>query len=134
MAGQVIVVDTSALFAIYAGEAEAPAMLDAIEASERAIVGAPTAFEFRLVAYRRYGTVGLTRVDRMLSGTAFEIVAWTPDLIAHATDALHRFGGRPARLNYGDCMAYALAKSLNAPLLFKGGEFAATDIRPALPQ
>jgi ribonuclease VapC len=42
-----------------------------------------------------------------------------------------RFGGGPARLNYGDCMAYALAKARDLPLLFKGDDFAATDIRSA---
>lgn len=46
--------------------------------------------------------------------------------------ALLRFDGRPARLNYGDCMAYALAKAHGVPLLYKGGAFASTDIRPAL--
>lgn len=52
--------------------------------------------------------------------------------MAIATDALRGFGGRPARLNFGDCMTYALAKSLDAPLLYKGNDFAATDIRSAL--
>ena len=50
----------------------------------------------------------------------------------NATDALRRFGGRPARLNFGDCMAYALAKSLGVPLLYKGNDFAQTDIASAM--
>ena len=63
-----------------------------------------------------------------------EIVAHSAELAAIAREAFLRFGkGRhPARLNCGDCASYALAKSLNIPLLFKGGDFAKTDIVPAL--
>ena len=63
-----------------------------------------------------------------------ETVAYTQELAAIAREAFLRFGkGRhPARLNCGDCASYALAKSLNIPLLFKGGDFAKTDIVPAL--
>jgi ribonuclease VapC len=54
-----------------------------------------------------------------------------------AREAYRDFGkgsGHPAKLNFGDCFAYALAKKLNEPLLFKGDEFAHTDVRPALPR
>ena len=63
-----------------------------------------------------------------------EIVAHDRELAHIAREAFLRFGkGRhPARLNCGDCASYALAKSLNIPLLFKGGDFAKTDIVPAL--
>ena len=129
-----IVVDTSALYAIIAREPDADVFADAIFAADRAIVGAPTAFELRLVFHRRSETACISAADTLLNTSPLEVVPWTPNLVRHATDALHRFGGRPARLNYGDCMAYALAKSLDAPLLFKGGDFAATDVRAALPQ
>jgi len=52
-----------------------------------------------------------------------------------AADAFERYGrgsGHPARLNFGDCLVYAAAKALDAPLLFKGGDFRATDITAAL--
>lgn len=57
---------------------------------------------------------------------------WTEEHVVLATDALVRFSGRPARLNYGDCMAYAVAKALDAPLLFKGDDLSHTDVRRAL--
>jgi ribonuclease VapC len=65
-------------------------------------------------------------------GVVIEVVTFTEALIA--ADAYRRFGKghHRARLNYGDCFAYALAKSLDLPLLFKGDDFRHTDVRPAL--
>lgn len=76
------------------------------------------------------------RVDRFLSRVNAIIEPVTADQIIIAREAFHRFGkgsGHPARLNFGDCFAYALARFYNEPLLFVGGDFAATDIEPALP-
>ncbi len=68
--------------------------------------------------------------DRFFRLTDTEIVGVTPELAEIAVEAFRRFGrGRhPARLNIGDCFAYALAKATGEPLLFKGGDFALTDI------
>jgi ribonuclease VapC len=63
-----------------------------------------------------------------------QIIPFTFEQARLALDAFKRFGkgrGAKASLNYGDCFAYALAKELDAPLLFKGKDFAATDLRPA---
>jgi ribonuclease VapC len=63
------------------------------------------------------------------------IVPYTEELVRPARDAFLRFGkgrGHPALLNYADCASYAPAKSRDIPLLFKGGDFARTDIVPAL--
>ena len=70
----------------------------------------------------------------MLRDLELEIVAHDKELARIASNAFLRFGkGRhPARLNCGDCASYALAKSRNIPLLFKGTDFARTDIVPAL--
>jgi ribonuclease VapC len=70
----------------------------------------------------------------MIRDLELEVVANDAGLARIASDAFFRFGkGRhPARLNCGDCASYALAKSRNIPLLFKGGDFAKTDIVPAL--
>lgn len=76
----------------------------------------------------------MARLDRMLAALAVEIVPVTVEQARLAFDAFKRFGkgrGAKASLNYGDCFAYGLAKELDAPLLFKGGDFAQTDIRPA---
>ena len=127
-----IVVDTSALFAIYAREADADIFSRCIIAADRAVMGAPTAFEYRLVAFKRFGSRGGDDAALLLDRSPIEVVDFTPDLVDIAVDALARFGGRPASLNYGDCMSYALAKSLDVPLLFKGGDFAATDVRAAV--
>jgi ribonuclease VapC len=73
-------------------------------------------------------------LDEWLALRRVEIVPVDLPLARLAADAFVRFGrGRhPAGLNYGDCFAYALAKHLRAPLLFKGDDFARTDIQPAL--
>lgn len=127
-----IVVDTSALIAILFNEPDADTLARALILSDRAVIGAPTAFEFRLVVARKKGVGMLGRADALLAAPTVRIVAWQPAFVALADDALARFGGRPAKLNYGDCMAYALARSLDAPLLYKGDDFAQTDIRSAL--
>ena len=74
------------------------------------------------------------QLDEFIRDMQLEIVAHTANSPEIAREAFLRFGkGRhPARLNCGDCASYALAKSLNIPLLFKGADFAKTDIVPAL--
>lgn len=126
-----IVVDTSALMAILQQEPEAETFVETIGATSRALVGAPSAFEFLLVTLRQKGPDFRSDAEQLLGLDPIEIVPWTPELLDIATDALSRYGGRPARLNFGDCMAYALAKSLGAPLLYKGNDFAHTDIASA---
>ncbi len=73
-------------------------------------------------------------LDELIRDMNLEIVAHDADLARVARDAFLRFGkGRhPARLNCGDCASYALAKTRNVPLLFKGGDFAKTDIVAAI--
>ncbi len=88
-----------------------------------------------MVAVGKAGADGRERAEHFLTANPIEIVAVKPDHWPIAVDAFMQFGrgrGHPAKLNFGDCMAYALAKSLNAPLLYKGDDFALTDIRSAL--
>jgi ribonuclease VapC len=126
----VIVVDTSALIAILLDEVEAGAFVDAILGSETAQIGAPTAFEYLMVAKGRRQLQSDAKVQRVLSIPRLLVVAWTPALADIAQAAFLKYGkGRhPAKLNFGDCMSYALAKSLDCPLLYKGDDFAQTDI------
>ncbi len=73
--------------------------------------------------------------ERFFPAGNIAIVPVTLEQAMLARQAHRQFGkgrGHPARLNYGDCFAYALAKETGEPLLFKGGDFALTDIRPAL--
>lgn len=129
-----IVVDTSALYAIAFEEDDAERLLNVLIRTDVALVGSATAFELNLVVHRRHGRDLLPKAETMLTGPPIQIVPWEPALVQIATDALVRFGGRPARLNFGDCMAYALARHHDVPLLYKGKDFAATDIRSALDQ
>lgn len=124
-----IVADTSALMAILLGEPDAAALARALRGAESVVMGAPTAFELRLSMFKRLGERSVTMVDEILARADVRIVPFEPDHVGLAFDALARFGGAPAQLNYGDCMCYAVAKALDAPLLFKGRDFAATDLR-----
>jgi ribonuclease VapC len=125
----VIVVDTSALFAIVADEAERAAFVDVLD-SEKAIISTVTYVESVMVFTGRSKRLAIARVDDLLHASAIEIVAVDRAVASAAVDAFDRYGkGRhPARLNFSDCFAYGLAKSRNLPLLFKGNDFAKTDI------
>lgn len=126
-----IVVDASALIAILQEEPEGEDFLSLLVREPEPVIGAPTLLEARMVAARNPG--GGDDVERLVRSVDIRVVSWTEDQVTPAFEAFARFGrGRhPAKLNFGDCMAYALAKSLGAPLLFKGGDFALTDIAPA---
>lgn len=126
-----IVVDASAVIAILQAEPEADRFLAILIEESEPVMAAPTLFETKMVAARNPD--GADDVDRLLRSTGIQVTSWGEDHVSHAFDAFARYGrGRHrAALNFGDCMAYALAKSLDAPLLFKGGDFAATDITPA---
>lgn len=129
-----IVVDTSAIVAIFLDEAEGELFSDLIREADEPRISVASVAEALIVLDNR------TRDDNgeLLRNLLFELglviepmtlsEAWT------AADAYRRFGkGRhKARLNLGDCFAYALARSLNMPLLFKGGDFRHTDIQPVL--
>ncbi len=130
-----IAVDTSAIIAILYNEPGAEALTEILMADPRPCIGAPTLFEVRLVMGGRQKREGIADADALLAKTGIETVAWTETLADFATDAFLRFGkgqGHPAQLNFGDCMAYALAKALDVPLLYVGDDFARTDIPSAL--
>jgi ribonuclease VapC len=130
----VIVVDTSALLTILREEAETAAAVNAILGSEVASIGAPTAFEYLMVAKGNRQLTSEEKIERVLLMPRLQVVTWTPPLMDIAQAAFLKFGkGRhPAMLNYGDCMSYAVAKSLGCPLLDKGGDFAKTVIASAV--
>jgi ribonuclease VapC len=128
----VIVVDTSALFAIAADESECAAFVDVLD-SERGLISAVTYVETVMVLTGRSRRLASARVDDLMKMSGIEIVPVDRNLAAAAVNAFDRYGkGRhPARLNLSDCFAYGLAKSRNLPLLFKGDDFSKTDIEPA---
>lgn len=126
--------DTSALVALLQGEPEAGSFAAVIDAADRVIIGAPTKFEFMLVSESLKPAGGADDAKDLLRSYNILVEQWT-DLHADlAIDALRGFGkGRhPAKLNFGDCMTYAVAKASQAPLLFQGSDVSKTDIEPAL--
>ncbi len=129
-----IVVDSSALIAILLEEPESAAFAQILAAEDALGIATPTAVECGIVALRKHGPTAAVRIRELMSDFGIERIAFDAGHLDLALEGYARFGKphHPAKLNFGDCMAYALAKSLDAPLLFKGGDFAKTDIRSAL--
>ena len=95
----------------------------------------PTYLECAFVLAGVAPTKGMSFLEGLVSDTLITLVPFGPAELAAALDARLRFSrgsGHPAKLNFGDCFAYALAKTRNLPLLFKGDDFIHTDIVPAL--
>jgi ribonuclease VapC len=130
-----IVVDTSVLVAILKDEPDAKRLWSAMAADSDLRIGAPTKFELLLVMGRWRAEPAIETARDLVKSLGIVVVDWTDVLTDAATDTFLRYGkGRhEAALNFNDCMSYALAKSLDAPLLYKGDDFAKTDIRSALP-
>lgn len=128
-----IVVDTSAIFAIAAHESERNAFIDILDQTDAAACSSVTYLELVMVLTGRSHAVAKSRVDDLLRTFAIEIAAIDRVVTDAAIEAFDRFGkGRHrASLNLADCFSYALAKSLDAPLLFKGDDFRRTDISAA---
>jgi ribonuclease VapC len=129
-----IVVDTSALIAILTREPEHQRFLDLLDAVERRLLSAVTFYEAGIVMLARAGAGGLDDLHDFLQEISAEIVPFDEVQASAALAAYSRYGkgiDPKARLNLGDCASYALAKDLNAALLFKGNDFAATDVAVA---
>ena len=129
-----IVIDTSAIVALLCNEADADLYEAAIAGAEESCISTASVLECTLVLESRYGAVGSQKLEQLLLEQGIGIVAFDAEQLELARGAFRRFGrGRhPARLNFGDCFSYGLAKQLAAPLLFKGGDFPQTDIEGAL--
>lgn len=130
-----MVIDTSALIAILRGEPEEAAFLRAILAAPRRMISAMTKLEASMVAIGTGDPGGADDLDELLAELQVTVVAFDDRQADIARAAFVRFGrGRhPAALNFGDCAAYALAVCEAEPLLFKGTDFAATDVEVAMP-
>jgi ribonuclease VapC len=130
-----VIVDTSALIAILRDEPDAMSYAKAIENATIRRISAGNYFETAAAIDASRDPIASRRFDDLLREARFVIEPVT-EIQAHiAREAYRDFGrgsGHPARLNFGDCFAYALAKILNESLLFKGADFARTDVRPAL--
>jgi len=125
-----MVIDSSAIVAVLLNEENAAQIAQAIEVASQRLLSAANLLEASIVIESRKGEAGGRELDLLLYRAAIEIVAVDQDQAGTARIAWRRFGkGRhPAGLNYGDCFAYALAKSRGLPLLFQGDDFSQTDI------
>jgi ribonuclease VapC len=130
-----MVLDASALLAILLDEPERRSFTTAIEAAPRRIISAASLLECALVVEARRGEPAGRELDLLIHRGGVAVVAVDADQVDVARSAWRRYGkGRhPAGLNFGDCFAYALAYVTGEPLLFKGDDFAQTDLVPALP-
>src|SRR5215204_850896 len=131
-----IIVDSSALIAILESEPDAARYATAIWRADLLCISAVNVHETGTVLRIRRGPPAVVRLWRFLQDdNDFEIVPFDEAQAHGALAAFDRYGKgihSKARLNLADCAAYSLAKSLNAPLLFKGGDFAETDLRSCL--
>lgn len=129
-----MIVDTSALIAILRDEPEATAFATALAASPSTRMSAGSYLEAAIVVDASGDPVLSARLDQLVSIAEIEIVPVDADAARTARTAYRDYGrgsGHSARLNFGDCFAYALARITSEPLLFKGDDFAATDITAA---
>ena len=130
-----MIVDTSALIAVLQSEPEADTVLAALEEAESVAMSAATLLEASIVADGSHDPVRSARFDTFVDALAAEIVPVDAAQAAIARRAYHDYGRgsqHPARLNFGDCFAYALATVRREPLLFVGDDFVHTDIASAL--
>lgn len=130
-----MVIDSSALIAILLNEAESGAFAKAIAADPKRLIGAFNLLETAIVIEAKKGEAGGIQLDLLLHRAGIEIVAVNAEQVELARWAWRAYGkgNHPAGLNIGDCCAYALAKCSGEPLLFKGEDFALTDIRAVGP-
>ena len=129
-----MVVDTSALIAIMDDEPERRRFNQLIGAAPATYVSAASLLEARIVLFARSGDSAILALDAFLLKSGMIVTEVSPRIADVAFDAYRRYGkgaGHRAGLNYGDCFAYALARHLGLPLLFKGDDFPHTDIRSA---
>lgn len=129
------VVDTSAIMAILLAEPDASIYAGALEQAPLAI-SAGNVVEAAVVLLHKKGPDALADLFELIDLAGIAVVPVSEFDARAAIDAYRRYGrssGHEARLNFGDCFAYALARSLDQALLYKGDDFARTDIASALP-
>ncbi len=129
------VIDSSVLIAILNADDDADAFKYFIDREPTCCISAATLHESFCVARRETVTEGTARLEGIVDLISAEVAAFDASQLDIAKSAYSRFGrgtGHPANLNMGDCFSYALAKSRELPLLFKGDDFIHTDVEPAL--
>jgi len=130
-----MVIDTSAIFAIIAQETDSVRYRDAIKTPPLRLISAVTLLEITIVLLSKHGAAAIDVFEELLREGGVIVVPFDRPLADAAFVAFRRYGegrGHPAQLNICDCAAYALAQAQGLPLLFKGEDFARTDVISAL--
>src|SRR5438309_772492 len=125
-----MVIDTSAILSILLGEPEAALFVDLISKDQKRLLSAATGLELMIVIEAKKGEPGGRELDLFLHRAKIDIVPFDSEQAEIARIAWRHYGksNHRASLNFGDCFAYALAKTSGEPLLFKGNDFSQTDI------
>lgn len=125
-----MIVDTSVLIAVLRRESDYQVLRDRLVNESDVRISAGTLLEARMVAERQGGSLEL---QELLDVVGARVVPVDAELEHLAFEGFRRYGkGRHrASLNFGDLFAYALARATEQPLLFKGGDFARTDVKVA---
>jgi ribonuclease VapC len=129
-----VIVDSSAVLAIVFREPDGRRYLSAVLDAAARRMSVSNWLETTMVVDRRGNALAVNWFEDFIQNAEIELMPVSISQAAIARRAWHMFGRgvHPARLNYGDCFAYALAKETREPLLFKGNDFAQTDVEPAL--
>jgi ribonuclease VapC len=129
-----MVIDTSALVAILIREPGAGQLQDAIDRDTTRLMSVASVLETSIVLQGRFGEAGTRELDLIVQRLPVELRPVDGDQLEWARFAFHTYGrGRHrAKLNFGDCFSYALAKVTGEPLLYTGSDFAQTDLLSAI--
>jgi ribonuclease VapC len=131
-----VIIDTSALLAILRHESDAAVYAEAIQGATSRRLSAVSFVETAVVIDSGRDPIASRGFDELLRVAQIGVAPVTEEQARIARDAYRDFGrgsGHPARLNFGDCFSYALARVTGEPLLFKGKDFVHTDVIQALP-
>lgn len=128
-----MLVETSAIVALILEEPDALELAERLDAAEKPVTTVVNAFEAALSVGRviRDRELAAKLVPELLRRTGVEMIGIEPELYDDMIDAYARYGrgtGHAASLNFGDCFSYAAARKLGVPLLYKGNDFARTDL------
>lgn len=130
-----MIVDTSAIVAILRSEPETAVFQDVVGSAFPARLSAASYLEIGIVVDKGRDPVLMRALDEFIARVGIVVEPVTAEQARIAREAYRDFGkgsGHRARLNFGDCFSYALAKDKSEPLLFKGDDFAHTDVRRAI--
>ena len=126
-----MVVDTSAIIATITNETDGSRYRAAMLGADRLLISAVAVLETKVVLLARLGAEAVILFDELLERAGIVVVPFDDEMVRAAFDAFRRCGkgqGHPAQLNIVDCAVYALAMARSQPLLFKGDDFAKTDV------